>query len=488
MLVWSGSPFLDICYGGEYALVPGSVHLHSTISNGEKTAEEIVALARESGIEAVIFTDHDTMRWTYGLSPLRRVIQKVINQNSILKYGAENYIDTIEALDTKYPETVVIHGTEAIPFYYWQGSVFKKTLTLLSGNKHILAVGLKTASDYQNLPSVGNGFPASFNGESFVSLWPLSLFALGWWFVSLQRKRSTRQEVSVNTVSLNRILGIICFFIGAVFMVNNFPFRTPLYDQYHGDQGTGPYQHLIDYVNERDGLTFWAHPEVKRTAEIQGVRVDSSPYENDLLNTHNYTGIAVFSEGMRHIGPPGGIWDKILLQYCLGKRERPVWVLGEVDYKVGDFPIDETQTVFFVQEKSREAILHAMKSGKMYAAMGAANALTLTNFVVEEVQSGNSAFMGEEIQLTTKPRIRISVTVNHDHTLSEYRERGFTIDLIRNGTVIKTFEATDSVDIVYDDDYIHLNEKVYYRLAIDTSYLFRGIVSNPIFVTFKEKL
>jgi hypothetical protein len=241
-------------------------------------------------------------------------------------------------------------------------------------------------------------------------------------------------------------------------------------------------------VKERDGLTFWAHPEVKRVTEIQGVKVTSSPYENDLLNTHNYTGIAVFSEGMRRIGPPGGIWDQILLEYCSGKRERPVWILGEVDYKVGDFPLDETQTVFFVHEKSKEGILYAMKTGKMYAAMGAANALTLNNFVVEEEESGKSAFMGEEIQLATKPRIRISVTVNHDHKFSEYKERSFHIDLIRNGTVIKTFEASDSIDLVYDDDYNNSKEKIYYRLAIDTSYLFRGIMSNPIFVKFKEKL
>ncbi len=473
---------MKACYGEAYTLVPGSVHVHSTISNGEKTPEEIVSLAKENGIQAVIFTDHDTMRWEYGILPLRRIIQKATNQDSILKYGAEKYINTIEELDAKYPGTIVIHGTEAIPFYYWQGSVFKKNLTLLNGNKHILTVGLKTASDYGHLPSVGNGFPSHFNWESAVSLWPLSLFALGWWFISLRIKSPPQQKAGKNAVWGNRISGIVCLFIGAVFMVNNFPFMTPLYDQYHGDQGTGPYQHLIDYANKRDALTFWAHPEAEREAEIEGVKVISSPYENDLLKTHNYTGIAVLSEGMRRVGPPGGIWDQLLLNYCSGKREKPVWILGEVDYKVHDYPIDETQTVFFVKEKSREEIIHAMKTGKMYAAMGAANALTLNNFVVEEEQSGKTAFMGEEIQLTANPRIRISVTVNHDHKFSEYENRGFHIDLIRNGTVIKTFEATDSIDIVYDDDYNKSNEKIYYRLAIDTGYLFRGIVSNPIFV------
>jgi hypothetical protein len=103
--------------------------------------------------------------------------------------------------------------------------------------------------------------------------------------------------------------------------------------------------------------------------------------------------------------------------------------------------------------------------------------------------------MGDEITITGRPRIRIVVTANVSDESSppersragEYKERNFNIDLIRNGTVIKTFEADGSVDIAYDDDYYNPNEKIYYRLAIDTSYLFRGIITNPIFVQFKEK-
>ena len=127
--------------------------------------------------------------------------------------------------------------------------------------------------------------------------------------------------------------------------------------------------------------------------------------------------------------------------------------------------------------------------------MGAANSLTLNSFVVEDVDSGKLAFMGDEITIKDNPRIRIVVTV-HDSDKSsppersragEYEKRNFNIDLIRNGSVIKTFEADGPIDIVYDDDYHNPGEKIYYRLAIDTGYLFRGIVTNPIFVKFAEK-
>jgi hypothetical protein len=487
LLLCNSSLFVNTSYAEQYKLIPSVIHIHTTIGSGEDTPEEIVEIARKSGIKVVIFTEHDTMKWTYGIPPLKTIIQKVVNQNSIHKYGAANYINTIEELNKKYPDMVLIHGAESIPFYYWQGSFFKKTLALVKGNEHILVLGLETPSDYEDLPSVGNGFPGVYDIESICRLWPVSFFIFGWCLISLSKKPSSTKHKHSSSKEPGKVLGIVCFFVGAVFFVNNFPFKTPLYDQYHGEQGVGPYQYLIDHANHNGALTFWAHPEVEKAMEQDDINVISAPYEEDLLNTSDYTGIAVFSEGMRHVGPPGGIWDKILLQYCAGMRERPVWVIGEVDYKGHGYSIDETQTVILTKEKSNEEIMYALATGKMYAAMGDANMLTLNSFVVEDTSSGKLAFMGDDIVLTGKPRIRIVVTVDKTHKSSAYKKRGFKIDLIRNGTVIKTFEADDSIDIAYDDDYYNPDEKVYYRLAVDTSYLFRGIVSNPVFVTFKEE-
>ncbi len=488
LFLYNSNPFVNICFAGKYTLIPSVIHIHTTIGNGKQAPEEIVKIAKENGIKGVIFTDHDTMKWTYGVPPLRNIIQKVVDQNSILKYGAANYINTIEGLNKKYPDMLIIHGTEAIPFYYWQGSYFKNNLALVNGNKHIMVFGLETPSDYGSLPSVGNGFPGTFDIESILKLWPVSFFLLGWWFIAFIKRNSSRKYNSSHERRQSNLPAIICFFAGTVFLVNNFPFETPLYDQYHGEQGVGPYQYLIDYANENNALTFWAHPEVEKAMEIGKTKIVSSPYEKDLLNTFNYTGIAIFSEGMRRVGLPGGIWDQILIEYCSGKRRKSVWAIGEVDYRGHGFSIAETQTVFLLEKKTKEEVLKALRTGKMYAAMGSANELSLNSFVIEDIDSGKLAFMGDEITTTGRPRIRIVVTVDLSHESSEYKERSFNIDLIRNGTVIKTFEADGSVDIVYDDDYYNPNEKIYYRLAIDTSYLSRGIVTNPIFVQFKEKL
>ncbi len=488
IFLYNLNPFVNTCHAAKYSLIPSVIHVHTSVAgDGDKTPEEIVKLAQENGIKTVIFTDHDTMKWEYGIPPLRKLLQKVINRNSILKFGAANYINTIEELDKKYPDMLLIHGTEAVPFYYWQGSLLKDNLSIFNANKHILVFGLKTPSDYNSLPSVGNGFPAKYDIESAIKLWPVGLLVLGWLLILFRKKTPSSTYKDLEEKQPSRIPSLICIFAGVVLLVNNFPFKTPMYDQYHGEQGVKPHQYLIDHANKNNALTFWAHPEVERFMENGKIKVVSSAYEEDLLKTFDYTGIAIFSEGMRRVGPPGGIWDKILLEYCSGKREKPVWVIGEVDYKVHDFPIDQTQTVFMVKEKSNEEVMGALANGKMYAAMGDANRLSLNSFVVEDSKNGKLAFMGDEITLTGKPRIRIVITVDKAHRHSAYRKRGFNIDLIRNGTVIKTFKANDSIDIAYDDDYYNPNEKIYYRLAIDTSYLFRGIVTNPVFVQFKTE-
>ena len=96
------------------------------MGNGEQAPEEIVKIAQENGIKSVIFTDHDTMRWTYRVPPLTNIIQKVVDQNSIHKFGAANYINTIEELNEKYPDMLIMHGTEAIPFIIMAGKLFQK--------------------------------------------------------------------------------------------------------------------------------------------------------------------------------------------------------------------------------------------------------------------------------------------------------------------------------------------------------------------------
>ena len=57
----------------------------------------------------------------------------------------------------------------------------------------------------------------------------------------------------------------------------------------------------------------------------------------------------------------------------------------------------------------------------------------------------------------------------------------YKVDIIRNGEVILRFESTGNTEMTYEDKYVKLGEKIYYRLDIDGPSL---TLSNPIFVKF----
>jgi hypothetical protein len=465
--------FIGKTFCEEYKLFTGVIHLDSTISGGKLPPEEMSGIAHDAGVEIAVFTDHDTMRWEYGIPPLRKFIRKVVEKGSIHSYGEENYINTISGLNQKYPDMLIMHGAEAIPFYWWKGSYFTKDLEMMDGHKHILVMGLNNASDYKNLPSIGKGYPSRISSDTLVSLWPLCFFVFGWLLFSVSRESYSGKLVKIG--------GVICLLTGAVFMVNNFPFTSPRYDQYHGDRGIAPYQTVIDYVNTRGGVTFWAHPETEDVnKEASGVKLITKPYHEDLLKAQNYTGFAVFAEGIKFTAPPGGVWDQILNQYCKGERERPVWAIGEVDFGDEDaFSIKDSQTIFLLKEKNEKTVIEALKAGHVYALhlyTEKSPALILDTFIIEDTTQPVRAYMGEELETSKNPQLKIHVSLPETAKDVKYR-----VDIIRNGEVIHRFESTGNTDMTYEDRYVKPGEKIYYRLDIDGP---SRILSNPIFVKF----
>ena len=97
--------------------------------------------------------------------------------------------------------------------------------------------------------------------------------------------------------------------------------------------------------------------------------------KDSLLKQYGYTGFAIFAKGMTKIGRSNGLWDKLLQAYCSGKRERPIWAIGETDFEGGGPPewVRDTQTIFLIKKaplsalERREKVLEAMRQGRMYA-------------------------------------------------------------------------------------------------------------------------
>ncbi len=477
----------------EFIQVPMVIHVHSNFSDGEHSVEDIAQIAERKGIKSVIFSDHALMRWEYGLWPLQDILKKRVDKNSVLKYGAKRYFQKIEEVQKKYPEILFLPGVESAPFYYWSGKHFKYHLTLHNWHKHLLITGLNHPNDYENLPLVSNPNAGVWSFKSIVLLWPLSLLVIGYWVLvkKKERKLTFGSQILIAHSRAYKVLGIVIILVGLLFLVNNYPYKYFPYDQYHGDKGVGPYQNLIQYVNAKGGVIFWAHPEApnwEKPQEINGITLQTPIYPGDLLKTNNYTGFAILYEGYKEVGTPGGIWDQILNQYCKGIREKPIWALGELDYKAEGYLgtyLDSIQNVLLMEKQgsgkvgervSEEEAIECLKKGRFYVLQKAKDyVVKLEEFKIETEEG--KAIMGEEIRYSKPPKIKFEIKGEYElpKVLTPIK-----IKLIRGGEIIKIFEQHLPLEIEYIDN-IESSDKTYYRLDI-TGPQGGKVFSNPIFV------
>jgi hypothetical protein len=452
----------------EYQQVAGLIDLRTTFSDGAYDVEHLVQLAKRKGFRVLVINDHDRMAMEYGFPPFRNILKKRVERSSINKKGAKKYLNSIREIEKNHPDMIIIPGSETSPFYYWTGSYFKKNLTAHSHERRILTIGLERAEDYKYLPIIHNGFSTRFTMNLlpvvFVSCIPLILG------IFLLRQKG-----------IYRVSGIIIVILSILLIINIKPFRSSPFDQYHGDQGIAPYQLLIDYVNSKGGMTFWNYPETRSgKRKIGPIFVDTAPYPHVLEESKGYTGFAALYGDTITVTEPGNIWDRILLAYCKGKRDRPAWGISTADFhkegeageKLGNFP-----TVFFVHRKTKKEILKALKNGKMYACRGNyPHVAKVDEFSVCSSKGEVMGISGDEVVLEGNPRIKISLSA------AELTKNRVKVRLIRSGEVIEGFEGELPMEIDFEDTYYKAGTKIYYRMDLHGH---GTLVSNPIFVICK---
>src|SRR3989338_4988718 len=150
------SVYFNSAQAEEYIQVPAAADLRTEFSDGVYSVEELVKLAKSKGIEILIINDHDRYSLEYGFWPLERILKKKVEESSLLKNGAKNYLDEIERVGKKYPDMLIIPGIESAPFYYWTGSVFSNNLTAHKWENHIGIVGLESPKDIEGLPTLNS--------------------------------------------------------------------------------------------------------------------------------------------------------------------------------------------------------------------------------------------------------------------------------------------------------------------------------------------
>jgi hypothetical protein len=213
--------------------------------------------------------------------------------------------------------------------------------------------------------------------------------------------------------------------------------------------------------------------------------LETLPYPNDLLKTQNYTGFQAVGDEPIGQTDPGQQWDQVLMEYLNGSRDYPVWGLGGNDYlcenQKGD-RLGSIRTIFLVQERNRNAVLDAMKKGRMYAVRQSdANRLSLDQFVVEDQKAGNQVTMGQELVATDFP------TVNMKLRSVQGENKTAQIQIIRNGALVKEETVSLPYDLAWRDVNVDRKEPVYYRVKATVAPT-DLLVSNPIFVKFADSI
>ncbi len=486
----------------DYYRLKTGIHFDSKVSGGSYTISELAGIANSYGLDAAIITDHDNMKISYGISPFQNFLKFSIQENSISKYGIEKYLQEIEQINKVYTNIILIPGVEAVPFYFWEGSPLYTNLTLRNWHTHLLVFGFNSIDAYKNLPSIPNGglgykkpsgdimkyVSANFMYFSMIALYMILFLIAAFSIIRRSyrrrdiahvRKRRHRYRFSWKALFLTLILAYVLF--------TEFPFLPLKYDQYHGDPGGGPFQELINYVEDNNGMIFWAHPEVHHS-EVrpiklpflsQTIKIETDSYPHMITETKNYTGFCIFWEGMKSIGRPGGLWDMVLDEYCSGIRTKPVWAIGELDFEeTNDLAqVAATNTFIFAKERSKAGIFEAIRAGRMYATRDyTGNRIVLDDFSAYDMRTERNAFIGETLLLSSPP-VAIHIKIRS----IEKNSRPTTVYLFKNKDLVKTFRLRNMVDEWYVDEDRLSTSMCYYRILVG-SRDYQTLATNPIFI------
>ncbi|MGD2269327.1 MAG: PHP domain-containing protein [Desulfobacterales bacterium] len=447
--------------------LPGVIHVHTTFSSGKYSVGQLVAKAKDKNLAVLVLTDHDLVVMEYGLPPLRRIIKKRKERRSVIQLGPQNYLAEIERQNNLQNDVIIIPGVQSSPFYYWTGSPLKQNLTAHDYRKELLLVGMQKPADYRQVPILHNGYSKRF----FLQLFPRSVFFLISFFIGLflffQRK-------------MLKILGAVVGVCSLLLLINHHPFQCARFDSYHGDQGIEPYQEVIDYVHQHQGLTFWAHPESNYSAAgvvLGPIKLVTRHYANDLIDAKNYTGFSAIYGDTFTATNPGRQWDRALNQFCQGKRDKAPWAIAGADFHRENkgVQLDSFQTIFLVKSKTAAEVLDALSNGRVYAVRKSKEPrMVLEKFQITDRLIPKKAVMGESLDLRSIPILEGRVSaINHQRMTVH-------VSLIRGGKIWQSFVGVTPLEFHFADQ-DNWSGKTFYRLEIRDS-THGKLLSNPIFV------
>jgi hypothetical protein len=224
-------------------------HVHSTASTGDMTVEALAVRAEQLGLDVLILTDNFSLRYEYGLWPLRGILKQRVTVPSVLEYGIERYLDEIAASQRRHPRLIIVPGVEVAPYYYWTGSLVEHTLTMHNAQRNLLVLGLTKPEEYRSLPASGNPESYRFDWRGAVNGSPILLVVPAVWLWRPFRSSADRR-------SPRRMASVVLIVLAVALVANAWPLSQPAFSSYDAGLGYRPYQALIDDVANKGGLSF----------------------------------------------------------------------------------------------------------------------------------------------------------------------------------------------------------------------------------------
>jgi hypothetical protein len=458
--------------------LPAVLHLHSDLSTGDFSLEQLTAMAEKQGIGALLLSENYLLRVEYGLPPFRALTRVVRQERSLLDAGIDRYFARVARARAANPRVLIVPGVEVLPHYHWSGSPLALDMTLHNTQKNILVFGLEDPVALGALPATGNPAVGRSGWAAALDALPGLLIVPG--ALLLARKTTTRTKVGRALIVIKRrrwLAGALLCGVGVVALVRGWPFAVDPYAPYT-DLGLAPHQDLIDYVDRAGGLTVWSFPEARDQGEqrVGPVRVAwrTAPYPDDLMRTARYTAFGAIYEDTTRVERPGGGWDRLLTQFAARDRSRPVWGVGESGFHgfTAGKGLGTVRTVFLVDERSERAVLDAFKRGRMYAVQQERGAeLVLAEFTVRTGRE--TAASGET--LTAAEGAALEVVVSLEAAGGAPGDARVT--LVRNGAVVAGWTGPTPFQAVHRETFD--GAPAFYRLDV------RGpgrLLTNPIFV------
>jgi hypothetical protein len=202
----------------------------------------------------------------------------------------------------------------------------------------------------------------------------------------------------------------------------------------------------------------------------------TDPHPGVLLQSHGFTGFGGVYQDNVTFTKPGGEWDQFLVEYTEGRRARPAWAIGELGYHGPPKRLDDVLTVFLVPERSREAILQALKVGRFYGVRRSPEyRLVLEDFSIGQPGRGEWIPMGGELEADGASPLRIRLRIS----ASDGREVPFALQLIRSGQLVRTIQGmtpyAETLEVTPPDP----GKGEFLRIEVVRPH---RLLSNPIFI------